>query len=65
MGWSWSTIVSTENQPIQRVPTASSNGTSDLPPDEKAALLTKGVWLVYQQITKLAGVVGQTDKVKI
>jgi len=44
---------------------ASKNGVRDLPLAEKAALLSKAVWLVYQQIAKLAGVVGKTGKVEM
>jgi len=60
-----STIVATENQLAQEGSTSSPNGTGDIPPAEKAALLSKGVWLIYQQIAKLARVIGPTDTVKM
>jgi len=60
----WSTIVTAENQSIKGVPTDSPDVARDLSPAEKAALLSKGVWLIYRQITKIAGVIRQTDKVK-
>jgi len=59
-----STIVATEDQAIQRVSVALPNGICDLSPAERAALLSRGVWLIYQQITKLAGMIMKTDRVK-